>query len=297
MREKFFDKLIKEMRKDEKIFFLMGDTGFGLVEPIFEEFPERSLNVGIAEQNMIGIAAGLSNAGFRPVCYAITNFLVFRCLEQIRNDVALHNYPVILVGTSTGFDHGKLWASHYVTDDIGCMKSIPNLNIYSPSSSESIDKIFEDIIKCKNPCYLRISKSDFSEMKEIERINRYIVKNNEANVLVISHGKMIKNSYECYKIFPKFSIFALDKIKPLEENYIEKILNDYQDIVVIEDNFNSGLFNSLCQFVIEKKINKINIHSISPNEIFEAEIGDTETLEKRYGLNNEHIIKFLKNII
>ena len=78
MRAKFFEKLIEEMRKNKDIFFLMGDTGYGLVEPIFEEFPERSLNVGIAEQNMIGVAAGLANAGFKPVHYAITNFLVFR---------------------------------------------------------------------------------------------------------------------------------------------------------------------------------------------------------------------------
>ena len=90
MRVIFFDKLIELMRTDSSIFFLTGDTGFHLVEPIFEEFPDRSLNVGVAEQNMIGIASGLVNAGFIPVCYAITNFLIERCFEQIRNDICLH---------------------------------------------------------------------------------------------------------------------------------------------------------------------------------------------------------------
>jgi transketolase len=297
MRAKFFEKLIEEMRKNKDIFFLMGDTGYGLVEPIFEEFPERSLNVGIAEQNMIGIAAGLANAGFKPVCYAITNFLVFRCLEQIRNDVCLHNYPVILVGTATGFDHGKLWASHYVTDDIGCIKCLPNLNIYSPSGPESIDKIFDEIINSQNPCYVRISKSDFSEEKEIGGINRYIVKNFQSDVLVISHGKMIKNSHIAYKKFPKFSIYAFDKIKPLENKDVKKILKEYKKIVVIEDNFNSGLYNSLCQFLVENKIEEINMYSISPIEEFEERIGDVETLEARYGLSSEKIIEFIKNLI
>jgi len=297
MRANFFNKLIEEMRKNKDIFFLMGDTGFSLVEPIFEEFPERSLNVGVAEQNMIGIAAGLANAGFKPVCYAITNFLVFRCLEQIRNDICLHNYPVILVGTSTGFDHGKLWASHYVTDDIGCMKSLPNINIYSPSGPELMDKVFDEIINSQSPCYVRIPKSDFSEDKEINEINRYIVKNIKSDILVISHGKMVKNSFEAYKKFPKFSIFAMDKIKPLEEEIIENILKGHKKVVVIEDNFNSGLFNSLCQFLVEKKNNKIHMYSISPNEVFEEQIGDPETLEERYGLSSKKIIEFIKKLI
>jgi len=297
MRANFFNKLIEEMRKNEDIFFLMGDTGYSLVEPIFDEFPERSLNVGVAEQNMIGIAAGLANVGFKPVCYAITNFLVFRCFEQIRNDICLHNYPVILVGTSTGFDHGKLWASHYVVEDIGCMKSLPNLNIYSPSGPKSMDKVFDEVINSQNPCYVRIPKSDFSEEKEIEAINRYVVKNNKSDILVISHGKMVKNSYTACKNFPKFSVFALDKIKPLEENDIEKLLKEYKKIVVIEDNFNSGLFNSLCQLVVEKKINEIDLYSVSPNEVYEEKIGDVETLEERYGLSSKKIVEFIKNII
>jgi transketolase len=87
VRGLFFDKLKKLMNEDKSIFFLTGDTGFNLVESMLEEIPERALNVGVAEQNMIGIASGLVNVGFVPVCYAITNFLVERSFEQIRNDI------------------------------------------------------------------------------------------------------------------------------------------------------------------------------------------------------------------
>lgn len=142
MRGEFFKMVQEEMRKNNDLFLLMGDTGYNLLEPIFEEFPERTLNVGVAEQNLIGIAAGLVNTGFKPICYGITNFLVHRCFEQIRNDLCLHNYPVILVGTSTGLDNGALWATHYVVDDIGSLKALPNINIYSPSSVESIERSF-----------------------------------------------------------------------------------------------------------------------------------------------------------
>lgn len=283
------------MRSDENIFFLMGDTGYNLVEPLFDEFPDRTLNVGVAEQNMIGIAAGLSNIGFKPVCYAISQFLVQRCYEQIRNDLCFHDYPVTLVGTSTGLDNGALWATHYVIDDIGCMKPLPNMNIYSPSSVESIEKIFTETMKLPHPSYIRITKSSFSEEKHIEEVNRFILKNENSDILVMSHGRMVKNSLEAIKLFPKFSIFAMDKIKPIEDS-IENIIKNYKKIVVIEDNYNSGLFSSICQFVAEKQLHKKELYSISVDENFGKEIGDTSFLDDKFGLSPEKIASFLQHL-
>ncbi len=295
MRADYFKFLKEAMRNDENIFFIMADTGYNLVEPLFEEFPDRTLNVGVAEQNMIGIAAGLSNMGFKPICYAISQFLVQRCYEQIRNDLCYHDYPVTLVGTSTGLDNGPLWATHYIVDDIGGMKPLPNLHIYSPSSTESMEKIFDETMKLSHPSYIRITKSVFSEEKNIQEINRFILKNDNSNILVLSHGRMIKNSFEAAKLFPKFSIFALDKIKPIEDS-IENIIKNYDKIVVIEDNFNSGLYNSICQFVADKKIEKKELHSISVAEDFGENTGNTEFLDDRFGLSKEKIASFLQKL-
>ena len=127
MRNTFFDLLENRMHEDTSLFLIVADMGLGLVEKIQNKFPDRFLNVGISEQNMIGIASGLCNVGFRPFCYTISNFLIQRCFEQIRNDICLHNYPVTLVGTSTGFDNGLLGPTHQVIDDIGCIKILPNI--------------------------------------------------------------------------------------------------------------------------------------------------------------------------
>lgn len=283
------------MRKDEKIFFLMADTGFNLVEPLFEEFPNRTLNVGVAEQNLIGIAAGLSNIGFKPVCYAISQFLIQRCYEQIRNDLCYHDYPVTLVGTSTGLDNGSLWATHYVVDDIGCIKVLPNIHIYSPSSVESMTKIFDETIKLPHPSYIRITKSVFSEGKPVETINRLILQNDNSNILVISHGRMVKNSLAAAKLFPNFSVFAMDKIKPIDDS-IKDIIKNYNQIIVIEDNFSSGLYNSVCQFVAEKNIDIKNLHSLSVNEDFGEKTGNTEYLDNIFGLTPEKISSFIRSI-
>lgn len=298
MRSVFFDELKKEIKKDERLFFLTGDTGFNLVEPLFEEFPQRTLNVGIAEQNLIGIAAGLCNAGFRPICYAISNFLIYRCLEQIRNDVCLHDYKVTLVGTGTGFDYGGLGPTHHVIDEIGCLKSLPNIEVYSPVSVESIKKVFQEVNASSKPAYIRIAKSNFSEGTDPISLSRFIFKNDDSKVLVITHGKMVKNVMDAVKISPCFSVFAMDRIKPLDELSLKNLLEHYSKVVVVEDNVQeAGLYDSICRFVIENKFSIRDLYSMCARGGYEQFIGDAAYLEDKHGLSPEKISQFISNLI
>ena len=296
MRGDFFNRLHEEMKNNENIFFLMGDTGYNLVEPLFKEFPERTLNVGVAEQNLIGIAAGLCNLGYKPICYGISNFMIHRCLEQIRNDLCMHDYPVTIVGTSTGLDNGALWATHYMVDDIGCVKPLPNMHIYSPSSVESINKIFDEVINLQHPSYVRITKKEFKENKQIQQINHFVVENKNADVLIISHGRMTGNSFEVSKLTNRVSVFAMDAIKPLDSNIIKFLTEKFKKIVIIEDNFKSGLFNSVAQTIAEMHIHEVDIYSISPEESYGENVGDTAYLDKISGLTPEQINEFIKKL-
>jgi len=297
MRNLLFKRLLEEMRKDKRLFFLMGDTGFNLVEPIFEEFPERSMNVGVAEQNMIGIAAGLANVGYRPVCYAISNFLVHRCLEQTRNDLCLHNYPAILIGTAAGLDNGALWATHYIVDDIGCIKPLPGMQVYSPSSVESMHASFDEVLKSSHPAYMRIAKSEYSDPSAPKLPNRFVVQEREAKVLVIVHGKMLVNVLEAAKSVPgKVSVFAMDRIKPLDDKLLKKLLTDHKKIVVVENNFNSGLYNSLCQWVVEHGIVTQTLVSMAPKEDYGKTTGNAAWLEEQYGITGKDIAKRIRKL-
>ncbi len=296
MRGLFFDEFKEMMHKDKSLFFLTGDTGFHLVESIFEDFPERSLNVGIAEQNMIGIASGLVNAGFVPVCFAITNFLIERCYEQIRNDICLHEYKIILVGTSTGYDNGALGATHHKLDDIGAIKALPNINIYSPSGTRSMSVIIKEVFASDHASFIRISKSSFEEEIEIESSNHFICES-DSPILVISHGKMVGNALKAYRKFPMFSIFAMDRVKPLEHDLLCDLFIRYDNVIVIEDNFRSGLYNSICQWAVEAEAPHMRILSFSPEEAYDKVMGDANFLEERHGISPDKIYNKINQMI
>lgn len=297
MRGEFFKLLKDEMRKDESIFLLIADMGLGLVEPIQQEFPKRFLNVGISEQNLIGVAAGLVNAGFRPFCYTISNFLIERCFEQIRNDICMHKYPVTMIGISTGFDNGPLGPTHHVIDDIGCIKILPGISIYSPTSVSSIGLIFKDIIKNKKPAYIRIGKSSY-DIKAIKKnINHLAVKNDSSSILVITHGTMLENCVKAVNLCNKFSIYCMNKIKPLDRKKIKEFFENFSKIVVIEDHFiTSGLYNSLCQCLGEMRFKKPELYGIGTPETYETRVGNKDYFADRYGYSPQKIAQFISKL-
>jgi transketolase len=297
MRGEFFKLLKEEMGKDKSVFLLIADMGLGLVEPIQKEFPDRYLNIGISEQNMIGIAAGLCNTGFRPFCYTISNFLIERCYEQIRNDMCLHKYPVTLVGTSTGFDNGMLGPTHQVIDDIGCLKALPEIAIYSPGSISCIGKIFSEIKMEKRPAYVRIGKSSYKTPAPPESINHMVVKSSKPDVLAITHGTMLENCIAAAGMTSRLSVYAMNKVKPLEPEKIKALFREYSKIVVIEDHFGtSGLYNSLCQYLADFRDVKPALYSLSTPGKYEEVVGNSAFFADRYGYSPAKIASFVETL-
>ncbi|HMV27734.1 MAG TPA: transketolase, partial [bacterium] len=127
MRTAFIQQLMSEAKRDERVFLLVGDLGYSVVEPFAESFPDRFLNIGVAEQNMAGIAAGLAKEGYIPFIYSIGNFPTLRCLEQIRYDICYHALGVKIVSVGGGFAYGALGASHHGTEDLGILRTLPSM--------------------------------------------------------------------------------------------------------------------------------------------------------------------------
>lgn len=198
MRQKIIDKIFHLMNEDERIFFLTADMGINLVEKFEEKFPKRYLNVGIAEQNLIGICSGLYNMGYLPFAYTISNFLIHRCFEQIRNDISLHSYPITLIGTSVGFDNSPLGPTHHVIDDWGILKSLPGFQVYCPGSSEYALSLIPKVIKEKKPSYIRIPKGSFEDPKTDSDF--YYKKGDYKKTIILTYGGP---SQEILKVYRK----------------------------------------------------------------------------------------------
>lgn len=298
MRGDFFKEFIKLMAEDESTYFLTADMGLGLIEPFVEKWPLRTRNVGIAEANMIGISAGLCNAGFRPFCYTISNFLIERAFEQIRNDICLHEYPVVLVGTSTGFDNGILGPTHHVIDEIGCIKGLPHIEVISPTTVSSILVVMDYLKTSKNPTYVRIGKGTFEAPGfKFSKLNEMVL-DRGGSTLVITHGTQFENSYKAVEKIEGCSLFAMNKMHPVSPEEILPFFKKYSKIVVVEDQMiNSGLYNSLCQLLVQSKIKTVDlIPHCTPNE-YSPEVGHKDYFEKKYNFTPDRLESCIKKYI
>ena len=159
MRTSFINQLLDEAKTNKKIFLVIGDLGYHVVEPFMEAIPERFLNAGIAEQNMAGVAAGLAMTGYNVYIYSIGNFPTLRCLEQIRNDIAYHKTNVKIVSVGAGYAYGSLGATHQPTEEIGALRAIPNMIVATPGDPVEARAIAKFSTEYDGPMYIRLGKA------------------------------------------------------------------------------------------------------------------------------------------
>lgn len=160
MRNHFIDTLFSSAKINPDLYLMIGDLGYGVVDEYASSLPRQFLNAGIAEQNMVGMAAGLSSTGKHVFVYSIANFPTFRALEQVRNDVSYHQRSVTVVSVGAGLGYGVLGYSHYAVEDIAIMSALPHMTIYSPIDSRDAARCLEEIIERKSPSYIRLGKGE-----------------------------------------------------------------------------------------------------------------------------------------
>jgi transketolase len=156
MRKEFSTYIEKIATQHNDIVFITGDLGYNALENLAAALGNRFINAGVAEQNMIGVAAGMAYKGYKVICYSIAPFVVYRCLEQVRNDVCFHNLPVFIVGNGGGYGYGIMGSSHHCIEDIACFSGLPNMKCYVPAFVEDLDTCLTDMFSRKGPAYLRL---------------------------------------------------------------------------------------------------------------------------------------------
>jgi transketolase len=159
MRTAFIQELIGQARQDPRVFLVVGDLGFSVVEPFAAEFPDRFLNAGVAEQNMTAVAAGLASEGYHVFTYSIGNFPTLRCLEQIRNDICYHRLPVTVVAVGAGVAYGNMGYTHHAVQDIAALRSLPRMTVFSPADPGETVGCVRLALARGAPSYLRLGKA------------------------------------------------------------------------------------------------------------------------------------------
>lgn len=256
MRTAFINQLIEESKTNNKIFLLVGDLGFNVVEPFAELFPERYLNVGIAEQNMAGIAAGLAIEGYCVFIYSIGNFPTLRCMEQIRYDICYHNLNVKIIAVGGGFAYGSLGASHHATEELGMLRTIPNLVVCAPGDPIETKALITFTANYNGPCYIRLGKAGEQFVHKENSLSELsagdILKiREEGEIAVFSTGAMLKyvvDFVEQNNI--KASIYSFPFVKPIDKEFLLNILKSHKKIITIEEHQSQGGFGSAILEVI-----------------------------------------------
>lgn len=162
MRVDFVKAVEGVLATDPKAMFVTGDLGYSALEHIASRYGRRFLNAGVAEQNMVGVSAGLALAGMRPWVYSIAPFATYRCLEQIRNDVCLHRLPVRIVGNGGGYTYGIMGATHHALEDLAALRPLPNMRLFFPCSNDHVAAAVAQISELSGPSYLRLAISPYT---------------------------------------------------------------------------------------------------------------------------------------
>ncbi len=245
MRTAFIQQLIEEARSNEKIFLLIGDLGYNVVTPFAEEFPDRFINVGICEQNMVGIASGLAMNGYNVYIYSIGNFPTLRCIEQIRNDVCYYRGNVKVVSVGAGFAYGSSGVSHHATEDIGMMRTLPNMVICSPSDPSEA-RIITHLSASYDGCmYIRLGKAGEKEIytqpytMNIGDIHCY--RESTGKSAIIASGSILHYAVNWVKDNNiNTAIYSLPFVKPINREQLKALADKHTNIIVIDEHQKSG---------------------------------------------------------
>lgn len=297
MRNAFIEELVQAASVNEKIALVVGDLGYGVVEPFAKKFPKRFFNAGVAEQNMMGLSAGLASEGFHVFVYSIANFPTFRCAEQVRNDVDYHNLPVTIVSVGGGLAYGNLGYSHHAIQDYALMRTMPNMLIAAPGDPMEVRGCIRYLLSNPQPSYLRLGKAGEENIHKdvpmpLPGVWLPIINNFEegARSTILSTGATLPFAKELIKNNSRYKDYALYTL-PLwgmsaKKKQIE-MQSKWESVITVEDHLIDGGFGSwlLEAISIEDKsmLNKINIMCLDAKVT--GMVGKQEVLNRIGGLN------------
>jgi transketolase len=304
VRTAFIKALVELAKDDSRILLLTGDLGYLVIEPYVERFPDRFINVGVAEQNMVGIATGLAEAGFIPFVYSIAPFAALRPFEFIRNGPVYHQLPVRIVGVGQGVEYGLNGHSHFGVDDVGVLRTQPGLAIIAPADDIQTKTAIEKTKNLMGPVYFRLSKDSF-EIPELSRsfeLGQTQQLGKGKDVLILSTGAITIEAIRVAQLLSEHglatTILVIASIAPAPVSDLLEALSSFKYAFTIESHYVTGGIGSLVAEVVADHRLNVRVVRLGFDALLNNSLGSSAYLQAAHGLSPEkialHITKTLE---
>lgn len=293
MRNAFARAMTEIAQERDDVCLLSGDIGNRMFDHYKEVAPTRFLNCGIAEANMMSMAAGMGLSGLRPVVYTITPFTTTRCLEQIRTGVAYHEAPVVIVGTGSGLSYAELGATHHSLEDMAILRSIPNMRVCAPADSLELVAQLRQAISEGKPTYIRIGKKgepDLHKQKASLGIGKANLLKEGKNILILGAGPIVLEALKASEKLKDNGIDAgvasIGSIKPLDNQFLKDCLaRGFTKWISLEEHhITGGLGSALLEWISTNNVEDIKLARMGIEDYFVHELGD-----QKYVRSSEHL--------
>jgi len=303
MRKEFSNAMEQLAIEDDSIVFITGDLGYNALENLKAKLGKRFINAGVAEQNMVGVAAGFAHKGYKVFCYSIAPFIVYRCLEQFRNDVCFNNLPVFLVGNGGGYGYGIMGSSHHTLEDIACLSGLQNANVWVPAFSDEVEPVLQQMVKDARPAYLRLGAGKTTPDHAYQSGSfKVIHKGAQAETTVFALGPVANNVMSALSVAGDLTekvnvITALHFPLRLEADLLDMVKSAPNILVAEEHISTGGLAQQLSVQLLERGIFLNSFKSLKAEGYPNGRYGSQSYHQKLSGLDTDSIIAHINQLL
>jgi transketolase len=298
LRKAFIETMSALAAADERIILLTGDLGYMVMEPFRERFPQRFINAGVAEQNLIGIATGLAEAGLRPYTYSIATFASLRPFEFIRNGPVLHQLPVRMVGMGMGFEYGRGGPSHYALEDVGALRTFPGLTIVVPADSQQTATALRVTADLPGPVYYSLGKDDNAFVPRLEgrfALGRVQAVTAGGDIAIVAMGSVASEAVAAAAMLAGQGIGAMvivvSGFNPDPEDDLAQHLSRFRHAISVEAHTISGGLAAFAGMTIARNGLSCQLHPLAVCEAPDGTTGSPGDRWRKYGLDREGIVR------
>lgn len=299
MRNAFVQELEHLAESDDRIVLLMGDIGNRMFDRFRDKHPDRFYNCGVAEANMMSVAAGMALCGLRPVVYTIVPFVTTRCLEQIRVDVCYHEAPVTIVGVGGGLSYAGLGTTHHSCEDIALLRALPHMKVVCPGDAWEVRAALAQALAQNRPVYLRLGKKGepviHTRMPDLE-IGRGLTLREGSEIAVLSTGNLLPAAVEAAGRLEaegrSVRLVSFHTVKPLDEALLADCFARVRLVVTLEEHsLVGGLGAAVAEWLADRGISGAKLLRIGTPDAFLHRVASQADARRSLGLDAESIVK------